>query len=64
MNPNLMYSQAVQGSSPGRSYGIIDTLHLVEVTRAASFLTPTMLSTRDSAAVRSCVCQLSGLAGE
>lgn len=53
MNPNLMYSQAVQGSSTGRSYGIIDTLHLVEVTRAASFLTPTMLSTRDSAAVRS-----------
>ena len=39
MNPNLLYSQAVQGSSTGRSYGIIDTLHLVEVARAASFLT-------------------------
>ena len=39
MNPNLLYAQAVQGSSTGRSYGIIDTLHLVEVARAASFLT-------------------------
>jgi len=39
MNPNLLYAQAVQGSSTGRSYGIIDTLHLVEVARAASYLT-------------------------
>src|SRR5580700_10097249 len=38
MNPNLLYAQAVQGISTGRSYGIIDTLHLVEVARAASFL--------------------------
>ncbi|HUD63499.1 MAG TPA: alginate lyase family protein [Candidatus Sulfotelmatobacter sp.] len=29
MNPNLLYAQAVQGSSTGRSYGIIDTLHLI-----------------------------------
>ncbi|NYF88728.1 alginate lyase family protein [Tunturiibacter empetritectus] len=44
MNPNLQYAQAVHGAFPGRSYGIIDTLHLVEVARAASllpaFLTP------------------------
>jgi hypothetical protein len=39
MNPNLLYAQAVQGSSTGRSYGIIDTVHLIEVARAASFLT-------------------------
>jgi Alginate lyase len=39
MNPNLLYAQAVQGISTGRSYGLIDTLHLVEVARAASFLT-------------------------
>ena len=38
MNPNLQFAQAVQGVSTGRSYGIIDSLHLVEVARAASFL--------------------------
>ncbi len=53
MNPNLLYSQAVQGSSTGRSYGIIDTLHLVEVARAASFLTSGMLSAPDAAEVKS-----------
>lgn len=52
MNPNLQYAQAVQGVSTGRSYGIIDTLHLVEVARAASFLTPKMLNAEESAAVR------------
>jgi hypothetical protein len=31
MNPNLQYAQAVPGSSPGRSWGIIDGLHLVEI---------------------------------
>ena len=51
MNPNLEFAQAVQGRSTGRSYGIIDTLHLVEVARAVSFLTPHMLSARDSVAV-------------
>lgn len=40
MNPNLLYAQAVIGRSTGRNYGIIDTLHLVEVARAASFLGP------------------------
>src|ERR1700733_4819898 len=38
MNSNLEFSQGVHGVSTGRSYGIIDTLHLVEVARAASFL--------------------------
>jgi len=52
MNPNLLYAQAVQGSSTGRSYGIIDTLHLVEVARAASFLMSGMLSPKDGAAVK------------
>jgi hypothetical protein len=42
MNPNLQYAQAIQGVSTGRSIGIIDTLHLVEVARAASFLAPKM----------------------
>jgi hypothetical protein len=52
MNPNLEFAQAVQGVSTGRSYGIIDTLHLVEVARAASVLTPHLLSARDSAGVK------------
>lgn len=38
MNPNLQYAQAVRGISTGRSYGIIDTLHLVEVAQAAIVL--------------------------
>ena len=38
MNPNLQYAQAVHGVATGRSYGIIDTLHLVEVAQAAIIL--------------------------
>ena len=47
MNPNLEFSQGVHGVSTGRSYGIIDTLHLTEVARAASFLGPEALSAED-----------------
>jgi hypothetical protein len=35
MNPNLEYAQAIKGKFTGRGTGIIDTLHLVEVARAA-----------------------------
>ena len=38
MTPSLEYSQGVHGISTGRSFGIIDTLQLVEVARAASLL--------------------------
>lgn len=38
MNPNLEYSQAIHGRFTGRGIGIIDTLHLVEVARAAATL--------------------------
>jgi hypothetical protein len=31
MNPNLQYAQAVPGVSSGRSYGIIDSLRLIEI---------------------------------
>ncbi len=36
MNPNLQFAQAIHGRFTGRGTGIIDTLHLVEVARAAS----------------------------
>ena len=38
MNPNLLYSQAIVGVSSGRSFGVIDTIHLVEVARGAKLL--------------------------
>jgi hypothetical protein len=38
MNPNLQYSQAVPGVSPGRGIGIIDTLHLIEVPTAVEVM--------------------------
>ena len=34
MNPNLLYAQAVKGVATGRGIGIIDTVHLVEVTKS------------------------------
>lgn len=52
MNPNLEYSQGVHGVSTGRSYGIIDTLHLVEVARAASLVAPKLMSAEDLAALQ------------
>lgn len=44
MNPNLEYAQGVHGVTTGRNYGIIDTLHLVEVARAATMLHPVLTS--------------------
>lgn len=38
MNPNLQFAQAIHGRFTGRGIGIIDTLHLVEVARAAGQL--------------------------
>lgn len=38
MNPNLQYAQGYPGGPTGRSYGIIDTLHLAEPARSAGFL--------------------------
>jgi hypothetical protein len=52
MNPNLEFSQGVHGVSTGRNYGIIDTLHLVEVARAASFLGIESLSSSDLQGVK------------
>jgi len=38
MSPHLRYAQAIHGRVTGRGTGIIDTLHLVEVARAAGSL--------------------------
>jgi hypothetical protein len=38
MNPNLLYGQAIKGRATGRSTGVIDTIHLVEVARGASVM--------------------------
>ena len=38
MEPGLLYSQAVMGICTGRGIGIIDTLHLIDVTAAAKIL--------------------------
>jgi len=38
MNPNLNFAQAVLGHSTGEDYGVIDTLHLVELAVAVPFL--------------------------
>jgi hypothetical protein len=40
MNPNLQYAQAIHGITTGRNYGIIDTIHLVEVARAIEVMDP------------------------
>ena len=52
MNPNLEFSQGVVGVATGRSYGIIDTLHLVEVARAASLLAPKLMHDEENAALK------------
>ena len=38
MNPSLEFAQAIHGRTTGRGIGIIDTVHLVEVARAAAVL--------------------------
>jgi hypothetical protein len=49
MNPNLQFAQAIKGRFTGRGTGIIDTLHLVEVARAAGQIN---LSPADLAGVK------------
>jgi len=53
MNPSLLYAQAIKGRSTGRGIGIIDTIHLVEVARAAEVLgNSTAISPAEFASVK------------
>jgi hypothetical protein len=53
MNPSLTYAQAIKGRSTGRGIGIIDTIHLVEVARAAEVLeSSTAISPAEFASVK------------
>jgi hypothetical protein len=53
MNPSLDYAQAIFGITPGRGTGVIDTLHLVEVSRAVRHLEKSgALTGSESAGVR------------
>jgi hypothetical protein len=47
MNPHLRYAQAVRGNSTGSSFGVIDTLHLVEIARAADALAESTVFSKD-----------------
>ncbi|HZK94258.1 MAG TPA: alginate lyase family protein, partial [Prolixibacteraceae bacterium] len=38
MNPNMLYSQAIKGRFTGRSIGLIDAIHLIEVARSVKIL--------------------------
>jgi hypothetical protein len=53
MNPHLKYAQAIKNKVTGRSIGVIDTLHLVEVARAIGVLEGSpALSDADKAGLR------------
>lgn len=48
MNPSLLYAQAIKGRVSGRGIGIIDTIHLIEVTKSIQrLLTSGYLSSSD-----------------
>ncbi len=54
MNPNMIYAQAVKGRSTGRSIGLIDACHLVEVIKSARILIDgKMIPERQSEAIKS-----------
>lgn len=53
MNPSLLYGQAIKGRHSGRSIGVIDTIHLVEVARGVKILCLSEAFTKkDQAAVK------------
>lgn len=53
MNPSMLYAQAIKGRYSGRSTGLIDTIHLVEVARGTKLLCASAEFTEsDQAAVK------------
>jgi hypothetical protein len=53
MNPNLLFGQAIKGTATGRSTGVIDTIHLVEVARATLLMSKSpAFPKRDSEGVK------------
>jgi hypothetical protein len=54
MSPHLKYAQAIKGRLTGRGTGIIDTVHLIEVARAALLLAGSKsMGAEDLAGIRS-----------
>jgi hypothetical protein len=53
MNPNLQYAQAVPGKNDGSPSGIIETVRLLELVDAVSFLGPPVWSPFEQEALRS-----------
>jgi hypothetical protein len=47
MNPNLQYAQAIRGRTTGTRYGLIDTLHLVEVARSTEIVAESRVLSND-----------------
>ncbi|MEO1449749.1 MAG: alginate lyase family protein [Bacteroidota bacterium] len=52
MNPNLLYGQAIKGRVTGRGIGIIDTIHLIELTQSIAWLETHYLDTSDAKALK------------
>ena len=50
MNPNLQYAQAVIGQFTGRNYGIIDTIHFIEVAQGIIVMENAAVFEKDIAA--------------
>ena len=50
MNPSLLYAQAIKGRVTGRSIGVIDTIHLVEVARGAFVMSRSAAFSKDDLA--------------
>jgi hypothetical protein len=50
MNPSLLYAQAIKGRATGRGIGIIDTIHLMEVTQGLRVMEKARVSDKKAVA--------------
>jgi hypothetical protein len=48
MNPHLLYAQAIKGRATGRGIGIIDAIHLIEVSQGLMAMKPHAWNDKDS----------------